>query len=104
MKTNQCRDEDDCPRAKELRKIGWLSRLVRLLLTPTWKLRIRSQMEHAQKQYDDAVAAYHEAEAECRSSFYEHNQASYWKGRRDALRVFLPNAIGEARREGTPPQ
>lgn len=49
-------------------------------------------MEHAQKQYDAAVAAYHEAEVECRSSFYEHNQASYWKGRRDALRVFLPNA------------
>ena len=48
-------------------------------------------MEHAQKQYDEAVAAYHEAEAECRSSFYEHNHASYWKGRSDALRVFLPN-------------
>jgi hypothetical protein len=48
-------------------------------------------MEHAQKQYDEAVAAYHEAEDECRSSFYEHNQASYWKGRRDALRMFLPN-------------
>lgn len=33
--------------------------------------------------------AYNDAERECRSSFYEHNQASYWKGRRDALRVFL---------------
>jgi hypothetical protein len=66
--------------------------LVRLLLTPTWKLRIENQMEHAQKQYEKAVAAYHEAEEEClSSSFYEHNQASYWKGRRDALRVFLPN-------------
>ena len=41
MKTNQCRNEDDCPtpmwcrgkdkcpRAKEPRKIGWLARLVR---------------------------------------------------------------------------
>ena len=33
--------------------------------------------------------AYNDAERECRSSSYEHNQASYWKGRRDALRVFL---------------
>jgi hypothetical protein len=72
--------------------------LVRLLLTPTWKLRIMNQMEHAQKQYDEAVAAYHEAEEKCLSSCYEHNHASYWKGRRDALRVFLPKMKHTARR------
>lgn len=80
------------PESNIRRSSRCLARLVRLLMTPTWKLRIRSQMEYAQRRYDEAVAAYHEAEAECRSSFYEHNQASYWKGRRDALRVFLPNS------------
>jgi len=69
-----------------------LPRLVRQLLTPTWKLRMMQQLHRAEMEYDAAVNAYHEAEGECRSSFYEHNQASYWKGRRDALRVFLPNA------------
>jgi hypothetical protein len=79
------------PESKIRRSSRYLARLVRLLLTPTWKLRIENQMEHAQRQYDEAVAAYHEAEEKCLDSFYEHNQASYWKGRRDALRVFLPN-------------
>lgn len=78
-----------------------LVRLVVLLLTPTWKLRIRQQLHRAEMEYDAAVNAYHEAEGECRSSFYEHNQASYWKGRRDALRMFLPNA--EVRDGGLPP-
>jgi hypothetical protein len=30
--------------------------------------------------------SYNDAERECRISSYEQNQASYWKGRRDALR------------------
>jgi hypothetical protein len=56
------------------------------------KLRIRQQLHRAEMEYDAAVNAYHEAERESRSSFHEHNQASYWKGRRDALRMFLPKA------------
>jgi len=55
--------------------------------------RIRQQLHRAEMEYDAAVNACHEAEGECRSSFHEHNQASYWKGRSDALRMFLPNAI-----------
>jgi hypothetical protein len=56
------------------------------------KLRIRQQLHRDEMEYNAAVNAYHEAERESRSSFHEHNQASYWKGRRDALRMFLPNA------------
>ena len=73
------------------RLVQRLVRLIGLLFTPTWKLRMMQQLHYAEMEYDAAVNAYHEAEGECRSSFYEHNQASYWKGRRDALRVFLPN-------------
>lgn len=62
------------------------------VLTPTWKLLIRQQLHRAEMEYDSAVNAYRDAEGECRSSFYEHNQASYWKGRRDALRMFMHNS------------
>ena len=71
---------------------GWLSRLVRLLLTPTWELRMMQQLHRAEMEYDAATNAYSEAiEGDCPSVFAS-NQAHYWKGRCDALRVFLPNA------------
>lgn len=44
-----------------------------------------AEIERASSQYAEAVAAYHKAEAECRNSFDDHNRASYYKGRRDAL-------------------
>lgn len=44
-----------------------------------------AEIKNASSQYAEAVAAYHEAEAECRNPFHEHAQAGYWKGRRDAL-------------------
>lgn len=81
------------PESKIRRSSRCLARLVRLLLTPTWKLRISQQLHRAEMEYDAAVNAYHEVQGEGQSGFYEHNQASYWKGRRDALRVFLPNSI-----------
>jgi hypothetical protein len=46
----------------------------------------------AQKEYLAAVEAYHEAESEARNSFLEHNEASYRKGRFDALRALIENA------------
>lgn len=51
-----------------------------------------AEIEKASSQYADAVAAYHEAESECRSSFDDHNRASYYKGRRDALTA-LKNSL-----------
>jgi len=44
-----------------------------------------AEIEKASSQYAEAVAAYHKAEAECRNSSDHLNQASYYKGRRDAL-------------------
>jgi len=49
---------------------------------PSW---LDDEIEKASNQYGEALAAYHEAEAECRNSYYERGDASYWKGRRDAL-------------------
>ena len=51
-----------------------------------------AEIEKESSQYAEAVAAYHEAEAECRSSFDDHNRASYYKGRRDALTA-LKNSL-----------
>ena len=53
---------------------------------------IGAEIEKASSQYAEAVAAYHEAESECRSSFDDHNRASYYKGRRDALTA-LKNSL-----------
>ena len=50
------------------------------------------QLRTAQKEYLAAVEAYHEAESEARNSFLEHNEASYRKGRFDALRALIENA------------
>lgn len=69
-----------------------LPRLVRLLLTPTWKLRMMQQLHHAEMEYDAASNAYSEAIGEDRPSVHASNQAHYWKGRCDALRVFLTNS------------
>ena len=44
-----------------------------------------AEIEKESSQYAEAMAAYHEAESECRSSSDDHNRASYYKGRRDAL-------------------
>ena len=44
-----------------------------------------AEIEKASSQYAEAMAAYHEAESECRSSSDDYNRASYYKGRRDAL-------------------
>ena len=43
------------------------------------------EIEKESSQYTEAVAAYHKAESECRNSSDDHNRASYYKGRRDAL-------------------
>ena len=51
-----------------------------------------AEIEKASNQYTDAVAAYHKAESECRSSSDDHNRASYYKGRRDALTA-LKNSL-----------
>lgn len=46
----------------------------------------------AETRYKKAVKSYEEAGADGRSSFWEHNQASYAKGKRDAYRDLLkPN-------------
>lgn len=51
-----------------------------------------AEIEKASSQYAEAVAAYDKAESECRSSFDDHNRASYYKGRRDALTA-LKNSL-----------
>lgn len=51
-----------------------------------------AEIEKASSQYAEAVAAYNKAELECRSSFDDHNRASYYKGRRDALTA-LKNSL-----------
>jgi hypothetical protein len=53
---------------------------------------IRQQLSMAWERYEGAVKAYHKAESEARSSFLEHNEASYRKGRVDALRALIENA------------
>lgn len=47
--------------------------------------KLDAEIEKASSQYAEAIAAYHKAEAECRNSSCDHNRASYYKGRRDAL-------------------
>ena len=51
-----------------------------------------AEIEKASNQYAEAVAAYHKAESECRNSSDDHNRASYYKGRRDALTA-LKNSL-----------
>jgi hypothetical protein len=50
---------------------------------------VDNELRKADMEYDAARNVYYESLGECRISSYEQNQASYWKGRRDALRVFL---------------
>ena len=61
---------------------------------------MRQQLHQAEMEYADAVNAYNEVQGAGQSGFYEHNQASYWKGRRDALRSFLPNDKEQLPRSG----
>lgn len=51
-----------------------------------------AEIEKASNKFGEAVAAYHKSEAECRNSSFDHNRASYWKGRCDALTV-LKNSL-----------
>ena len=51
-----------------------------------------AEIEKASGQYAEAMAAYHEAEFGGRNSSDDHNQASYHKGRRDALTA-LKNSL-----------
>ena len=51
-----------------------------------------AEIEKESSQYAEAVAAYDKAESECRNSFDDHNRASYYKGRRDALTA-LKNSL-----------
>ena len=51
-----------------------------------------AEIEKASSQYAEAVAAYHKAESECRSSSDDRDRASYYKGRRDAL-TSLKNSL-----------
>ena len=44
-----------------------------------------AEIEKASNQYAESIAIYLEAEDELRNSFDDHNRASYYKGRRDAL-------------------
>jgi hypothetical protein len=53
---------------------------------------IGQQLRMARERFEAAVKAYDEAESEARSSFLEHNQASYWKGRLDALHTLVREA------------
>jgi len=50
------------------------------------------EIEEASSQFEEAFAAYRKAEAECRNSSCDHNRASYYKGRRDALTA-LKNSL-----------
>jgi hypothetical protein len=50
---------------------------------------IMQELHKAEKEYDAAAIAYVMAIQEDRPSVPASNQANYWKGRRDALRVFL---------------
>lgn len=51
--------------------------------------RIASCAKQASRDYEDAVKEHKAAEADARSSFFERNQASYHKGRRDAFAELL---------------
>ena len=51
-----------------------------------------AEIEKASNQYTEAVAAYDNAESECRNSSGDYNRASYHKGRRDAL-IALKNSL-----------
>ena len=83
-----------------------LPRLVRLLrfIREVWQSPydiepIREAHRKASEQYVKAVAFYHQCEADQVNSFLAHNEASYAKGKRDALNELLhslPNAQGMA--------
>ena len=46
---------------------------------------IKDEAELANKQYETHRAGYIESLADGFDGFHEHNEASYWKGKRDAL-------------------
>jgi hypothetical protein len=52
---------------------------------------IKCNRLEAAKRYSQHMQAYEDAEANAVNSFYDHNEASYWKGRRDGLRDVLSN-------------
>jgi hypothetical protein len=58
-----------------------------------FKAIMMQELRKAEMNFARWSNAYNDAERECRISSYEQNQASYWKGRRDALRVFLTDFV-----------
>jgi hypothetical protein len=75
-----------------------LPRLVRLLrfIREVWQSPydiepIREAHRKASERYVKAVAFYHQCEADQVNSFLAHNEASYAKGKRDALNELLHN-------------
>ena len=60
---------------------------------------VENHLKQAQSQYDAFVELYHKAVDEGLSSVHEQNSASYWKGRRDALRMIMPTTKSEPPRE-----
>jgi hypothetical protein len=108
MKTS--RHSDNQPTAENVQEAGRgspLPRLVRLLrfIREVWQSPydiepIREAHRKASEQYVKAVAFYHQCEADQVNSFLAHNEASYAKGKRDALNELLhslPNELGHAR-------
>jgi len=70
---------------------------VRACLKKTTMLNeIENQLKQAQSKYDAFVKLYDKAVDEGLSSVYEQNSASYWKGRRDALRMIMPTGESES--------
>ena len=61
------------------------------LASPIGSTRIENDLAHAQQEFNKWSEAAIEA-AKGVSAFYEHNEASYWKGRRDALRNLMSNS------------
>jgi hypothetical protein len=58
-----------------------------------FKAIISKELHKAEMEYEAARNDYYESLGECLGSSYEQNQASYWKGRRDALRVFFTDFV-----------
>jgi hypothetical protein len=63
-----------------------------------FKAIMMQELHKAEMEYEAAAIAYVMAIEEDRPSVHASNQANYWKGRRDALRVFLKDSV-EARQK-----
>jgi hypothetical protein len=83
------------PRGRHLRLVRLL-RFIREVWNSPYDIEpIREAHRKASEQYEEAVLYYYQCEEDQVNSFLAHNDASYWKGRRDALNTLLhslPNA------------